>query len=227
MDIYLVGGSIRDSILGIDSKDRDYVCPVDYRTMKLTLLDRGCTIIYEKPEFLTMKVKFPGSREVVDFTCCRAESEYDGRRPAFVEHSGLQEDLSRRDFTSGAIAQKVDPLTFQLVSEYIDPFDGLIDIEKRVLRFVGDPYARIREDELRWLRALRFQITKGFVPTKETEDALQSKETMSSIVSTERIREELHKCFKFDTIKTLEVLSKYPKIWHRPEIWFKPTTEEI
>ena len=226
MEIFLVGGAVRDKILGIDSKDLDYVCPVSYSTMKNNLLSRQCEIIFEKPQFLTMKVRFPGSKNVVDFTCCRAESEYDGRRPAIVEHSTLIDDLSRRDFTVNAIAQKVDD-NFNLIEEYIDPFSGLLDIETKCLQFVGDASLRIKEDELRWLRALRFQVTKAFIPSETTEKALQDQKSICDLVSLERIREELYKCFKFDTLKTLEILEKYPKIWHREGLWFKPTFEKI
>lgn len=226
MDIYLVGGSVRDKILNIESKDLDYVCPVNYDTMKDYLLSQNCEIIFEKPEFLTMKVRFPASKNVVDFTCCRAESDYDGRRPGSVSHSNLLNDLSRRDFTVNAIAQKVNS-NFETVDEYIDPFDGLSDIKSKTLRFVGKPKDRIEEDGLRWLRALRFQITKGLIPCERTERVLQNQKSLPELVSSERIREELYRCFKYDTLKTLEILEKYPKIWFRDKLWFKPTFEKI
>ena len=226
MDIYLVGGSVRDGILGLEPKDLDYVMPCSYEQMVQFLLEKDCVLVHEKPEFLTCRVKFPGKSGVVDFTCCRKESDYDGRRPAKTETATILEDLGRRDFTVNSIARRVDE-NFELTDEYLDPFLGRLDLKVNKLKFVGNPTERLKEDGLRWLRAIRFQIVKGLEPTPETELVLQNVvNPITSIVSTERIREELYKCFYFNTEKTLIVLNKYPTHWSRPELWLMPTTKK-
>ena len=233
IEIFGVGGWIRDLLLSQEkgsnvgkSKDYDYVVPVDYETMLNYLRSKGCQIIYEKPEFLTCKVKFPGSTNVVDFTCCRSESDYDGRRPGKTSLATIEEDLARRDFTVNAIARRVDS-NFQLTGDYIDPFFGRLDIKSKTLRFVGSPRERLEEDGLRWLRALRFIITKNLTPDAETYFILKNIENPIGLnISIERIRDELEKCFKFDTLKTIEVLNEYPAYWNKKEIWLLPTTKE-
>jgi tRNA nucleotidyltransferase (CCA-adding enzyme) len=135
MHVYLVGGSVRDAILGIDSKDLDYVMPCSYLEMIEFLKERECVLVHEKPEFLTCKVKFPGKTGVVDFTCCRKESDYDGRRPGKTEIATIEEDLARRDFTVNSIAVKVDE-NFELTSNFLDPFHGRIDLKAKRLKFV-------------------------------------------------------------------------------------------
>ena len=92
------------------------------------------------------------------------------------------------------------------------PFGGVSDVQNKVLRFVGDPEQRIREDGLRTLRGLRFQITKGFLPTVETREALISPTAFESLskVSKERIREELNKMLSFSTPETLKLLGSIP-----------------
>jgi tRNA nucleotidyltransferase/poly(A) polymerase len=91
----------------------------------------------------------------------------------------------------------------------IDPFGGQADIERRIIRFVGKPMERLREDGLRALRGLRFSITKNFAFDPETFAAINEPETAELLanVSTERVREELHKMFLTDTIASLDLLS--------------------
>jgi tRNA nucleotidyltransferase/poly(A) polymerase len=227
MKIYLVGGSVRDHLLGVQSKDQDYMVEGTYEEMLYHLVEKcGYTIIHEKPEFLTARVRIP-TGQVVDFACCRTEGDYDGRRPGTVEATSLHNDLSRRDFTVNAMAWEVDPVTFQTIGEIIDPFDGERDLRNKLLRFVGPPYKRLEEDGLRWLRAIRFIITKGFQPNVDAHVAI-FKDVPPNIldkVSPERIKDELDKCFKYDTLKTIEVLSKLPPYWLKDNLWLKATLE--
>ncbi len=217
MEMYLVGGIVRDMILGIRSKDHDFsvILPEGtiepFSVMRNNLIDRGVEIFVETDEFLTIRGRFarddkdyPGV--AADFVLARKEStESDGRRPDAVEPGTLLDDLSRRDFTVNAMALMAD-------GELIDPFDGQEDLRDRTLRFVGDPMTRIREDALRVMRALRFSVTKGFIMALETEEAIcdPAVPILLSRISEDRRSEELSKMFTFDTEASLDALASIP-----------------
>jgi tRNA nucleotidyltransferase/poly(A) polymerase len=220
---YEVGGCVRDSLLGLNSKDVDFsvvAAPGLFQTALEAfeaLLERlqgeGFKVFEAKPDFLTIRAQVaPGSplRErtnVADFVLARRDGPYsDGRRPDWVKPGTLLDDLSRRDFSSGAIAKAID-------GSLIDPFGGVSDVENKILRFVGNPVDRIQEDGLRVLRGLRFQITKGFVPEAETHAALRSDLAVEMLahVSRERVREELNKMFMFSTVDSLQLLKTLPE----------------
>lgn len=222
MEMFLVGGIVRDMLLGVPSKDHDFtvVMPagtVDpYGVMRSRLLERGVEIFVETPEFLCIRgrfgkgdVEFPGV--AADFVLARKDSVgSDGRRPDYVEPGILMDDLARRDFTVNAMAMQKGPLPGQLY--FIDPFGGQVDLEARVLRFVGVPADRIREDALRVMRALRFVVTKGFVMAPETVEAISdpSVPDLLSRISEDRRSEELSRMFRFDTVASLDCLSSIP-----------------
>jgi len=224
--MYLVGGTIRDLLLGLKPKDFDYVCECSFAELREYLTSIGLTIIHEKEEFLTMRVQRP-DKLVVDFTCCRSEGDYDGRRPGYVNLATIEEDLSRRDFTINAMAQRVDE-NLQPYGEIIDPFNGMQDLQMRCLQFVGEPEERLKEDGLRWFRMLRFLITKDLSATFAVSNLLWHINCTNYIegVSQERIREELHRCFKHNTMLTLAMLYNVPTKWLRPGMWLMPTTKE-
>lgn len=219
---YEVGGAVRDSLLRIDSKDVDFsvVAPQGafkdaasaFESLGEHLTAEGFKIFESRPEYLTIRAQVPsthalwGRTKVADFVLARKDGPYsDGRRPDYVLPGTLEDDLSRRDFTVNALARSVD-------YEVIDLFDGLEDLLYRRLRFVNDPYQRIDEDGLRVMRALRFQITKGFVMTPDTEEAVFSARAAKSLsrVAVERIREELVKMFRADTLASLKLLHEAP-----------------
>lgn len=208
-----VGGCVRDELLGLASKDVDFVVIADsYEAMRADLVAEGFNIFQERPEFVTIRAGVPKDHPLrsrtrdADFVLARKDSATgDGRRPDFVEPGTLLDDLSRRDFTANAIA--CDPLT----GEFHDPFHGREDILDKTLRFVGDPYQRIEEDGLRVLRGFRFMITKSFAPEYHTRMALTSDLAISMLasVSVERIREELEKMFSFNTLQTLTLMNAF------------------
>lgn len=143
---------------------------------------------------------------VADFVLARKDGpSSDGRRPDWVIPGTLDDDLARRDFTVNAIARAVD-------GTLIDPFNGQDDIKFGTLRFVGDAGQRISEDGLRVMRAFRFVVTKGFVFAPGMVDVLTTgfAAEMLGKVSVERIREELIKMFKFDTLASLQLLGSLP-----------------
>lgn len=183
--------------------------------MREHVLNEGFKIFIEKPEYGTIRVSVPEGHPLrakvkdADFVLARKDGpSSDGRRPDYVEAGTLDEDLARRDFTINAMAR--DPL--DPTGKIIDPFNGQLDLERKTIRFVGDPNARIAEDGLRALRAIRFEVTKSFVLEVETWRAVRSilSGKMLLSVSVERLREELNKMFHHDTLLTLRVLASLP-----------------
>lgn len=230
MKMYMVGGAVRDEILGVKSKDIDFTVVLEdgefgngrppFEAMCYKLSRMGFKIFLETPEYLTVRAQFPGkfkdrkgvpvprydSRLTADFVLARKESDYtDGRRPDVVEPGTLEDDLARRDFTMNAIAKAPD-------GSLIDPFNGVRDIEARCIKAVGDPFVRLSEDALRAVRAMRFSVTKGFWIKPDLAFAMQSNEVLYQIasrISDERIQQELSKMFRYDTVKSLAILNEY------------------
>lgn len=222
IELYEVGGCVRDGLLGIPTKDIDFtVVAPSYADMRAFLVDTGFEIFLETPEYLTIRARFPRlivderiprrftmekNLPTADFVLARKEGAYsDGRRPDEVIAGTLLDDLGRRDFTVNALARDFE-------GTLIDPFGGVYDLEHGLLRAVGNAENRIREDALRALRAIRFHITKGFFWDGELEAALMSEwlPPLLASVSAERRREELDKCFKVNTMRTLDILASLP-----------------
>lgn len=206
---FIVGGCVRDAMLDVVSKDIDMaVEATSFDAMRTAIMDAGCKVFVETEEFLTIRAKGPDKdMPTLDFVMCRKDSDTsDGRRPDFVTPGTLTDDLLRRDFTVNAIAMDAKS------GELIDPTGGLVDLDARILRFVGQPEDRIREDGLRVMRALRFTITKGLVMTGPTERAVRSDLAgeMLAKVSVERIRDELDKMFRVNTIESMGWLVDMP-----------------
>jgi tRNA nucleotidyltransferase/poly(A) polymerase len=225
---YLVGGAVRDEVLGIPCKDLDYVMLApSFEAMRDHLVnEQRCTIFIEKPEFLTIRCKHP-VLGCVDFACARKDGNYtDGRRPDTTTIAEtLEQDLARRDFTCNAMAKSLEH------GRILDPFGGLRDLEQGLLRAVGSARARLDEDKLRAFRAVRFAVTKNLRIDHEIGNAIDSLTYDSfDAVSTERIREELLKMFRIHAKRSFNFLSNdFPVLWslimHRG-IWFRPTTEQ-
>ncbi len=224
VNFYRVGGCVRDGIMGIQSKDIDFsVEAASYDEMKAAIIERGCDIKVEKPEFFTIRAvdKVLGG---VDFVMCRKEGAYsDGRRPDSVENGTLIDDLSRRDFTMNAIAQDDN-------GNIIDPFNGQNDIRERIIRCVGNAEERISEDSLRLLRAVRFSVTKGFGISIQIHKILHDPKFIDMLdnVSSERTREELFKMFKHNTLDSLEIFELYPLLKQKifsGGLWLMPTSK--
>lgn len=210
VEMFEVGGCVRDALMGRESKDVDFVVLApSFDAMRAALVADGFKVHVEKPEFVTIRAGVPAGHPLrertkdADFVLARKDSATgDGRRPDFVEPGTLLDDLARRDFTVNAIARAQD-------GTLIDPFGGVEDIAARVLRFVGDPAERITEDGLRVLRGFRFMVTKGLTPAEGTLAALVSPLAVEMLakVSVERIREEVERMFTFDTLATLDMVA--------------------
>ena len=225
---YLVGGAVRDEMLGLPCKDLDYVVLApSFDAMRDALLADGCKIFVEKPEFLTIRAKHP-TLGCVDFACARTDGIYsDGRRPDSTGiATDIVQDLSRRDFTVGAMARDIE------TNELIDPFNGQKDLANRVLRAVGNPNDRLMEDKLRAFRALRFATTKHLTMSFPVREAIFNLSLPSDYdsVSTERIYEEILKMFRCDSEFAFHLLFNefrvLGQVVRQRGIWFKPTLEE-
>ena len=235
---WFVGGCLRDERMGIPTKDIDFAIEnVNFDEMRELLIREGFTIHTETPEHFTIRCGVPKDNPLfetakdADFVMCRKDAPTgDGRRPDFVEPGTIFEDLARRDFTVNAIARNMT------TGEVLDPHNGIEDIDNMQLRFVGDPFARIKEDGLRVLRGFRFIVTKGFTPTPETLAALLSPEATEAVanpkVSVDRIRTEVNKMMSKDTIQTLNILChlmgpEMLEIIFRDGLRLKATTERF
>ncbi len=201
--LYLVGGSVRDRLLGRPVHDLDLTTDANPDEIKRLVKGVRPDAVYDVgARFGTIGIIFrsPGARpaptadeasptgadDVVEITTFRSEQYPDGtRKPVVTFGTSLEEDLARRDFTMNAIAQEV------LTGALHDPFNGMADIAKRTIRAVGDPGARFREDPLRLLRAVRFAAQLGFAIEPQTLAAIQESANDLERISTERIQEEL------------------------------------
>jgi poly(A) polymerase len=237
--IYKVGGCVRDRLLEIESKDIDFTFVVDdinmsvedgFASMYKYLSDEGFTIFLSTPDCFTIRAKFPSNHlntgMVADFVLARKEVGYvPGTRRPILELGTLEDDLRRRDFTLNALAEDED-------GNIIDLFNGIEDLKRGYLRTPLPCIDTFNDDPLRILRAIRFCITKGFWIGDYMNDTIRyyDYETKMTVVSIERIREELYKCFKHDTLKTLNTLHEYPAlrnyIFESGALWLKPTMEK-
>jgi tRNA nucleotidyltransferase (CCA-adding enzyme) len=191
---YVVGGSVRDALLGRAAEDWDLA--TDARPDRLLAVFPGA--VYEN-QFGTVAIR---ERDAVhEVTTFRTDHDYaDFRRPHRVEFGDdLELDLARRDFTVNAIAWGAPapaangPVGSAPSPAVVDPFGGVADVEERVLRAVGDPPARFREDALRMVRAVRLATVLDFSIDDATLAAIRANAALAAHVSGERIAAELGK----------------------------------
>lgn len=154
---YLVGGCVRDMLLGRTPKDYDIVTDADVEALKPIFLENGWEVNAVGENFLVYAVsKHHQQFEIANF---RKENGFtDGRRPDSVSIGTLEEDAARRDFTVNSIYY--NPIT----NTFIDPNNGRKDLLNKTLRFIGQPKDRIKEDYLRVFRFFRFLSKLGFEP---------------------------------------------------------------
>ena len=236
---YEVGGKIRDELLGLTNKDVDYVAvPTEavyskihpceaqlspaqlmFKALKSYLEEQKFEIFLVTPECYTIRAKFPEGYKyqgVADFVMARKE----------VGPGNLYDDLSRRDFTVNAMAK--DPDT----GEIIDYFNGKTHLAKKLLVTPLDPITTFDDDPLRILRGIRFSITKRLLVSQDMWQVMKSYDYFNKmpVVSEERIREELTKCFKCNSSLALGWLSELTElrdyIFTKTSLWLKPTNEK-
>lgn len=181
-EAFIVGGCVRDCILGRIPQDWDITTsanPMEVKKCFSHTFDTG--IQHGTVTVVLNKVNY-------EVTTYRIEGNYtDFRHPESVHFTkNLTEDLLRRDFTMNAIA-------YHPKFGFSDPFGGMKDIENKIIRGVGQPALRFQEDALRMLRAVRFSAQLGFQIEEETKNALKENCILIQKISVERIREELQK----------------------------------
>jgi poly(A) polymerase len=182
--VYLVGGSVRDALMGRDCGDYDFTTPLDPDTIEARVRQAGRRPYLVGKKFGTVAFKVDG--QTVEVTTFRTETYAEHTRKPDVEFvSELAADLSRRDFTVNAMAQQGDDVT--------DLFGGRADMEAGVIRAVGDPRERFAEDPLRMLRAARFSAQLGFAVEPATVAAMRRLAHRILLVARERWVAELDK----------------------------------
>jgi len=185
-DAYVVGGCVRDAIRGVDPQDWDIATDatpdeIQGQFAKSLYTNRFGTVVVRSGE------------HEVEVTTYRTETDYtDHRRPDRVDFTdSLHEDLSRRDFTMNAMAWR--PGKNGTPGELVDPFGGQRDLDARILRAVGEPEERFREDALRMLRAVRFATLLDMRIDDRTAAAIRTCAPQAETLSGERLNQEISK----------------------------------
>lgn len=201
-EAYIVGGCVRDALMGLPPHDFDITTSASPEETERVFADRR--VIETGLKHGTVTVISGG--EPVEITTFRVDGEYrDGRHPESVSFTRrIEDDLSRRDFTINGIAYAPE-------KGIVDLFGGRRDIERGVIRCIGEPEKRFGEDALRILRALRFSAVLGFSIEEKTAAAIRDGRAMLDKVSAERIFAELKKllCGAYAE----RVLREFPEIF--------------
>ena len=223
-EAYVVGGCVRDSILGRRPDDWDITTsarPEQVKALFARTVDTGLkhgtvTVLMDKEGF--------------EVTTYRLDGDYeDGRHPKEVSFTAsLKEDLKRRDFTINAMAYHPD-------RGLVDLFRGMDDMADKVIRCVGDPLERFQEDALRILRAVRFSAQLGFSIEEKTRRGIEKLAPNLKLVSAERIQTELVKLLvsphpdylrtAYETGITRQFLPSLTPVWRRNRI--RPITAAL
>ena len=183
-EAYIVGGCVRDAILGFEPNDYDITTSATPKVIKDIFRDFKCIDIGIEHGTVSVVI----DDDIYEITTYRIEGEYkDHRRPENVDFtSKLEEDLKRRDFTINAMA-------YNEKEGLIDLFGGNIDIENKIIKTVGNPYNRFNEDGLRMIRSIRFSSKLNFKIEYNTLLAIYDNAQIIKNISLERITDEFNK----------------------------------
>ena len=198
-EAYIVGGCVRDAILGL--KPHDYDITTSAPPDAIIDIFKGFRCIETGIQHGTVSIVI--EKDIYEITTYRIEGEYkDHRRPESVDFTNkLEEDLKRRDFTINAMA-------YNEKEGLIDLFGGKEDIESRVIRTVGNPYDRFNEDGLRMIRAIRFSSKLDFQIDEDTLKAIYDNANIIEDISLERITDEFSKIILSDNPENIIYLFK-------------------
>lgn len=199
-DAYIIGGAVRDLLLGRAPKDFDLV--TNATPEQLLALEEFSRAFYKDPAqaFGVTRVNLPVGKQTVHIEIATYRRDIEahlGRKLTKVEFADLDDDVMRRDLTINALA--FDPLTHEL----IDHVDGMRDLDNKIIRFIGDSTQRIQEDPLRLLRAVRLKNELGFDFDPQTYQALTRavKDGFVDGIATDRVRDELTRMLKLGSRK--------------------------
>ena len=191
METYLIGGFVRDKILERATKDADFVCVGD----AITLAQEVAKSFHPQPRvdffknFGTAHIKINDGFDI-EFVGARKESyRADSRKPE-VEAGSVKDDQDRRDFTINAMAISLQKENFGIL---IDPFNGIEDLQAKIIRTPLEPVQTFSDDPLRMMRAIRFATQLGFTIDETTWQGIKDSKERIKIISQERITDELNK----------------------------------
>lgn len=198
---YVVGGCVRDSLMGREPDDWDVTTDASPKELKKIFASfRTVDTGIDHGTVLVVSGKTP-----VEVTTFRIDGEYtDNRHPDSVTFtSNIEDDLARRDFTMNAMAYNHE-------DGIIDPFRGRDDIENKIIRCVGEPDKRFNEDGLRIMRAVRFSSVLGFTIEEKTAESIIKNENLLGAIAAERLSKELMKLLCGENV--FEVLTKFRSV---------------
>jgi len=205
VQIFVVGGYVRDTLIGRETKDIDISVVgsgVDFARLVHAELNAGPPVIFEK--FGTARLSFQGIE--FEFVGTRKETYSPESRKPLVETGSIEDDIARRDFTVNAMAVSLNKHSF---GKILDMFNGQADLDKRVLRTPLDPNTTFTDDPLRMMRAFRFSAQLGFTIAPGILDSISRLSERINIIAIERVRDEF-----------LKIL-----MTHKPSIGFAPLQE--
>tara|TARA_B100001109_G_C18702784_1_gene398751 strand:+ start:114 stop:779 length:666 start_codon:yes stop_codon:yes gene_type:complete len=216
IQVFEVGGSVRDSLLGTPTKDRDFcaVCP-SFESLKQWAQINMNKVFLIKEEFKTIRGII--GKDPIDIVMC---------------DTSLENDLARRDFTMNALAYRVDQ-NLSRTGSIIDNHNGVRDIWRNDIRCIGEGLDSIEADRLRLLRAIRFKLTKDMRLSETLHLAMWDEgswEKLMEEIAIERIMEELKAMLKFSTSETIKFFTTkcHPAATELlfSELWLRPTLQK-
>ena len=183
---YMVGGFVRDYVMSLEFHDIDIATSAKPEQIVELGTKVGYKVWYSANGINHGTIAYTIEGDTFEITSYRKDVSCDGRNAIIEYASTIEEDLSRRDFTMNALAMDIN-------GNIIDPFNGQLDIQNKIVRFVGNPVDRINEDNLRIMRAIRFASRFGFKIEEKSWGAIVENKDKVKNLSVERVWDEFKK----------------------------------